>query len=269
MLMAAALSFYAVVSLVPLCVIGLWFLSRFVGVDQAYYFMSRLVEQYVASGSDRIMSELDLIWQQGSTLLTGGLLGLLPLVWAGLGFYETLERILTEAWAGQPLRGFLHRKLVTLVTFLCAFLFFGASVATSTFLASLKLGWFYQPSSALLPFVLSVAMFFLLYKFLPNANVPSNLAFKAALVAGVLWEVSKGLFANLIEASAAQRGLIYGSLTGVMVLMFWIFVSGIILLLGAELAAAYHFAEEGERCATDQTTGDGTSAELDGPWRCA
>ena len=98
-------------------------------------------------------------------------------------------------------------------------------------------------------------MFFLLYKFLLNANVPSNLAFKAALVAGVLWEVSKGLFANLIEASAAQRGLIYGSLTGVIVLMFWIFVTGIILLLGAELAAAYHFAEEEERCATDQTIG--------------
>ena len=122
MLMAAALSFYAVVSLVPLCVLGLWILSRFVGVDQAYYFISRLVEQYVASGSDRIMREVDLIWQQGSTLLTGGLLGLLPL-WAGLGFYETLERILTEAWAGQPLRGFLHRKLVTLATFLCASLF--------------------------------------------------------------------------------------------------------------------------------------------------
>ena len=73
------------------------------------------------------MREVDLIWQQGSTLLTGGLLGLLPLVWAGLGFYETLECILTEAWAGQPLRGFLHRKLVTLTTFLCASLFWCVS----------------------------------------------------------------------------------------------------------------------------------------------
>ena len=105
--------------------------------------------------------------------------------------------------------------------------------------------WFWRLMARVLPFIFSVTMFFLLYKFLPNAKVPGRLALKAATFAGVLWELSKTYFTRHITQGETFQHL-YGSLTGVVVLMFWIYFSAAILLLGAEFAAAYHLDENPE-----------------------
>jgi membrane protein len=258
LLLAAALSFYGVVSLIPLCFLMLWALSHWFGPEEAYQMVAQLVHQHVPQAAEVILGRVQGIRQDSARWMTGSLWGLLPLVWAGWGFYETLERILTEAWAGRPLRGYLQRKLITLMILLGAGIFFIASLLMTTALtAFLRFGsrflglspqdfsWLWHLTARLLPFVFSVTMFFLLYKFLPNTKVPARLAIKAAAVAGILWELSKSLFTRFIARGPTFQHL-YGSLTGVVVLMFWIYFSAVILLLGAELAAAYHFDESGE-----------------------
>ena len=253
LLLAAALSFYALVSLIPLCFLALWALSHWFGPEAAYRMVVQLVRQEIPQAAEVIIGQVDVIRQGSARWMTGSLWGLLLLVWAGAGFCETLERILTAAWAGRPLRGYLQRKWITFLTFLCAAVFFGASMlatAALTTIARLDIRvvglsprdfpWLWNILAALLPFVLSVIMFFLLYKFLPNASVPTGLALKAAACAGVAWEFSKILFARFIARHQTYEHL-YGSLTGVVVFMLWIYLSAVILLMGAELAAAYHF----------------------------
>lgn len=253
MLLAAALSFYGLFSLIPLCFLGLWELSRWFGPEQAHRMVAQLVRQYVPQSADILIGQVEVIRQGSDRWMTGSLWGLLPLAWAGSQFYETLERILTAAWAGRPLRGYFHRKLITLLTFLCAMLFFGVSLLVTTALTTITrldikiLGvaardfpWLWKLVSTALPFVFSVATFFLLYKFLPNATVPTGLAFKTAAIVGVLWEFSKSRFADFIAREEMYQHF-YGSLTGVVVFMFWVYFSAIMLLLGAEVAAAYHF----------------------------
>ena len=259
LLLAAALSFYALVSFIPLCFLALWALSRWFGPEEAYRMVVQLVHEEIPQAADVIIGQVDAIRQASARWMTGSLWGLLPLVWAGAAFCETLERILTAAWAGRPLRGYLQRKWVTFLTFLCAALFFGASMLATAALNTtarldikvLGLSPHDLPSlwnllGALLPFVLSVIMFFLLYKFLLNASVPTGLALKAAAFAGVAWEFSKILFARFIARHQTYEHL-YGSLTGVVVLMLWVYFSAVILLMGAELAAAYHFDTGAQR----------------------
>lgn len=257
-LLAAALSFYGLISLIPLCFLGLWELSHWFGPAAGHRMIAQLVRQNVPEASGFLLGQVDAIRKGSDQWMTGTLWGLLPLVWAGSQFYETLERILTAAWAGRPMRGYFHRKLVTLLTFLCASLFFGVSLLVTSALTTITqmdikvLGvgpkdfpWLWKLAATGLPYVFSVAMFFFLYKFLPNAKVPGMVAFKAAAVTGVAWEYSKTLFASFVAQEKTYQHL-YGSLTSVVVFMFWLYFSAVILLLGAEFAAAYHF-DGGER----------------------
>jgi membrane protein len=257
-LLAAALSFYGLLSLIPLCFLGLWALSHWFGPDEAYRLVVQLVRQNIPLGAEVLIGQMNAVRHGSASWMTGSLWGLLPLVWASSQFYETLERIMTAGWAGRPLRGYLARKLLALLTLLCAGLFFGASLLATTTLAALQhwqlkfLGitapefpWLWRLAMAALPFVLSITLFFLLYRFMPNAKVPGMLALKAATAAGVLWELSKSGFARFISREGTYQNM-YGSLTNVVVFMLWIYVSAVILLLGAEFAAAYHFDERAE-----------------------
>ncbi|NCO39138.1 MAG: hypothetical protein COZ06_29440 [Armatimonadetes bacterium CG_4_10_14_3_um_filter_66_18] len=271
LLLAAALSFYGLLSLIPLSFLGLWALSRWFGPDEAYRMAVQLVRQNIPLGADVLIGQMNAVRHGSASWMTGSLWGLLPLVWASSQFYETLERIMSAGWAGRPLRGYLARKSLALLTLLCAGVFFGASLLATTTLAALQ-HWqlrlfgitapefprLWHLAMTALPFVLSITLFFLLYKFLPNAKVPGMLALKAATVAGVLWELSKSSFARFISRETTYQNL-YGPLTNVVVFMLWIYVSALILLLGAEFAAAYHFdeSEESRRAeALPQGTGE-------------
>jgi membrane protein len=243
------------ISLIPLCFIALWILSHWFSPEQSREMIAELVHRQVPQAAEVLLSQVKVIRHGGQQWMTGSLWGLIPLIWSGAQFYETLERILTAAWARRPLRGYLHRKLVTFLTLLCATLFFGVSLlATSTLAAVMHLEikvlgvmprdfpWLWKLTGQALPFLSSVLMFFLLYKFLPNTKVPGWLAFKAAVVAGIVWEYSKSVFSRFVAQEELYQHL-YGSLSSVVVFMFWIYFSAVILLLGAELAAAYHFDE--------------------------
>jgi len=252
LLLATALSFYGLVSLIPLGFLLLWALSHWFAPEEAYQMVRQLAHQHIPQAAEVVLGQVQMIRRDSAQWMTGSLWGLLPLVWAGWGFLETLERILTAAWAGRPMRGYLQRKFVTLLTLLGAGVFFIASLLITTALTTLQrldlhllglspsdFSWLWHLLARGLPFAFSVTMFFLLYKFLPNAKVPGKLAFFAAVVAGVLWELSKSFFARFIARGETFQHL-YGSLTGVVVLMFWVYFSAAILLLGAEFGAAYH-----------------------------
>jgi membrane protein len=78
-------------------------------------------------------------------------------------------------------------------------------------------------------------MFLLMYQFLPQERVQWGKAIIGAGVAAVLWELSRIVFADLVAHSAGY-GKLYGSLAGTVVMTVWMYLSAIIMLLGAELS---------------------------------
>jgi membrane protein len=91
--------------------------------------------------------------------------------------------------------------------------------------------------SRLLPYVLVCAAFTFIYIFLPNTKVKFSAALVGGLLAGILWESGGWGFAAFISSSSKYTA-IYSSFAIVIMFMIWLYVSWLILLLGAQ--AAYY-----------------------------
>ncbi len=82
--------------------------------------------------------------------------------------------------------------------------------------------------------IFSVALFFLLYRFVPNRRVSNLQALGAAVIAAILWEVAKQLFRWYVT-SVGIYSEVYGPLGVLVALVMWIYYSAIVFVLGAEM----------------------------------
>ena len=88
------------------------------------------------------------------------------------------------------------------------------------------------------PWGITFLIFLMVYRFVPNTKTYWRYVWPGALVAAVLFEVAKSLFVWYLD-NLAIYNQVYGSLTSVIVLLLWIYVSSLILILGAELSSEY------------------------------
>ena len=121
-------------------------------------------------------------------------------------------------------------------------------LAATTMLASLESTWIVtrleqvpvlgaivENLGRAVPYTLIVAAFTFLYVFIPNTRVRLRPAFIGGLVGGLAWATSGYLFAKLVVAAGSTES-IYGGAAIVLVLMFWLYISWLVLLLGSALA---------------------------------
>ena len=97
---------------------------------------------------------------------------------------------------------------------------------------------FWAVVANVLPWLFTVGMVFLLYKFMPNTYVPWQLALGTAIPVGVLWEIMKRIFTSIVVSSTFFRS-VYGSMAGFIILLIWVYMSSVLILFGAELGAAW------------------------------
>ena len=90
----------------------------------------------------------------------------------------------------------------------------------------------------LLPYVLIIAAFTFIYMLVPNTRVQIRSALYGALIAGALWESSGMLFTSFVSGSKSYTA-IYSGFAIALVFMIWLYLSWIILLVGASIAF-YH-----------------------------
>ncbi|MDF2439391.1 MAG: rane protein, partial [Abditibacteriota bacterium] len=83
-------------------------------------------------------------------------------------------------------------------------------------------------------------MFLMIYRFLPNAEpgCRGRTALVSAIVATFVLELAKYGFTKYLP-DAARYGAVYGGVASVVLMMMWLYISSSIILLGAEVAAAY------------------------------
>ncbi len=87
----------------------------------------------------------------------------------------------------------------------------------------------------LLPFFITVVAFFIVYFVLPNAEVNPLAALGGAVFGAFLWELSKWVFdVYIVYFSTIPK--FYGTLGNILIFVFWIYLSWLFLLLGAEVA---------------------------------
>lgn len=99
-------------------------------------------------------------------------------------------------------------------------------------------------------FLIAIAVFFLIYKLMPDCRVRSSEALAGAVVATVLWEADWKIFAQLVPVFDSQR--VYGTTGFIIALLTWVYASSLIALFGASFSAKLYRPERLEEAAKGQ-----------------
>jgi len=249
-IMAAATAFYSLLSLVPLALLAISIFGHFLGAEEAHRKVVSLVQAAVPGSSQPLVGAIRIIASKGSRWFVN-LVALFGLLWSGLSLLSNLSLFLTRAWTDQPGgRTFLGRRLIALAALAAAGIIFFLMVVFTSVVSSFRdhperLGALSRlvldlnvPLNWVVYGLINVAMFFLLFRFLPAAEVSARAALMGALPAAVLWHFSRALF-GLLVTSSSRYGHVYGPLAGVVIFLLWVYYSAMILFFCAEIAAAY------------------------------
>jgi membrane protein len=102
---------------------------------------------------------------------------------------------------------------------------------------------------AVIPWMLSVMVFTLIYAAVPNCRVPIKHALIGGIITALVSELAKNLFVMVM--SQGSWSVIYGAFAAVPLFLFWIYLSWNILLGGAELVRALSVYEDDESVAAE------------------
>jgi membrane protein len=94
----------------------------------------------------------------------------------------------------------------------------------------------------LLPYALVAAVFTCMYSFIPNAHVQFRAALIGGVTAGIIWGLVGRIYTVLI-LSSSQMVAIYTGFAIVLTTLIWVYLSWLILLIGAQLAFYVQFPQ--------------------------
>ncbi len=176
-----------------------------------------------------------------------GLFGLIGLVWAASALMSAIRNGVDAAWDAHARRHYVRGKLLDLALVAGFGVLFAASLTMTITLRLLTdggvvgealsgVGW--ELGRVLIPVLLSFVTFSLVFRILPPVRTHLRDVWIGALVSAVLFEMAKvGL--SLYFSSFSDYSEVYGSLGAVISFLFFVYVGACILLIGAELAAAW------------------------------
>jgi membrane protein len=247
--MAAAIAYYALFSFFPVVLLMVTVSSFFFSSAMAQKEVITWAERYIPPSGDLIRANVGQILRARGTASMVALLGLL---WSASSVFTALDRAINRAWDVTELRPFWRQKLLAFSMIVGAGGLLLVSIVSTTFfnvIRRLRLplpGWqlsgqglmFSNLFSTLLPVTLTISIFLLLYKILPNTTVGWSDVWLGALLTGLGWELAKYLFTQYL-ASFASYNLVYGSVALIIAFLAWSYYTGLILILGAEFTAEY------------------------------
>jgi membrane protein len=237
---AAALCFTTLLSLVPLAAVTL---SVFVAVPVFETFATEvqrfIFENFVPASGTILQQQLTELTTKAAKM-TG--LGIAFLTLSALLLMDTIEGAINDIWHISAQRKALPRFMVYWAMLTLGPLLIGASLAGTSYLASLPLlsdaALLLEIKTrllGLLPFLATTLACTLLYAVVPNTHVPLRNALSGAVVAAILFELAKKGFAFYIT-TFSQYETIYGALAAIPVFLIWLYISWAVVLLGAELS---------------------------------
>jgi len=179
-----------------------------------------------------------------------GAVSIVLLLWSASAMFAAISRSINRVWDVHKDRPFHIRKLRDIsMAFGIGALFLFSMGATSVFsiLRGLDVPFIAGASdfgARLLGFFISLGIFLILFKFIPNTKTYWRHIWPGALLSAILFETGKTLFVFYLDHFARYES-VYGSVGSVIILLFWIYISAMILILGAEFSAEYGRMREG------------------------
>jgi membrane protein len=245
---AASIAYYALLSLFPFLLLVLSVLGSLTSDAQSRDVVVRFVFKYFPRQFDFMTGQLDAF--RGQTLRLG-VGGLLALTWASLGVFNAVSSAIDHAWGVERRRSFLMHRFVSFLMMVSAGAIFIIALILASIAKVAETNWFWEfvARSRWLIWLSAVTANFgatillilcvgLLFYFIPNTTMRFRHVWPGAIVTGLLWRGALAAF-SWYARDLARFNAVHGSITAVVIFLFWVYISAVILLYGVEMTAAY------------------------------
>jgi membrane protein len=197
---------------------------------------------HLHSAVDKIFDYVD-----RTNFTTLGTIGIIGMVLAALGVVGSIEQSMNAIWQTRTGRA-LGRKIIDYMALMILLpISVNLALATGTAMQSNTLYTKIQvimPAMMfgfilkLLPVLILILTFTLLYRFIPNTRVEYIPALAGGIFGGLSWYLVQIIYIKL-QIGVAKYNAIYGSFATLPLFFLWIYVAWVVFLLGAEVAFAF------------------------------
>ncbi|MEM7016589.1 MAG: virulence factor BrkB family protein [Pseudomonadota bacterium] len=233
---ASALSYTTLLSLVPLMTVIFMVFSAFPAFKSLEADIQNFIfSNFVPAAGETVRDYLQTFAEKSAGLTT---IGICFLIVTALMMIQTIDVALNNIWRAQKTRNLMRNFTIYWSLLTLSPVLLGAGMFLSSYLMSLSwlaveqsiwqvlLGW--------LPFLTTTIAFTLMYLIVPNRSVPWLPAVVGGILAAITFEAAKKGFAVYVTQSNSYE-TVYGALSTIPIFLGWIYISWVIILLGAEI----------------------------------
>ena len=236
----------AILSFFPFVMLLMVLIRRVFHSSAMYEVVVQLLRDYLPAGQEFVIRNLNaMVGARHQTQLVS----LVILLVTSTGIFLPLEVALNRIWGFPENRSYLGNQLISLgLSFWCgvmALVSIGMSAGNVELMEIVLRGHgtgFVRLvgflSMKIFAIGASIAIFFLIYWLLPNGKVPARAVLPTSIIMGLLFEALK--YAYILALPKLNFAEVYGPFSLSVSLMFWAFLSGLLLLTGAHLSAQEH-----------------------------
>ena len=245
------LSYVTLLSMVPLLAVIFSLLSIFPFFEKLKEEVEEFVFRNFVPELGDVLQEQILSFVDNATRMTP--FGLIVLLVIALLLLSSIDHTLNQIWRVGKNRGIILSYSIYIVVLISSPVLLGTGLAANSYLVSLggiEEGSDFSAIKLILSsihFLGSFLFFLLLYIVVPHTKVHFWSAVFGALIATLLFELSKSVFALYFIHFPVYQA-IYGALAVIPLLFVWVFISWVVVLVGAQISASLDgFLEENKK----------------------
>ncbi|SDF12399.1 YihY family inner membrane protein [Halorubrum xinjiangense] len=248
--LAAAIAYYAFVSLVPALLLLVVVATAVFGETIAAELVASTGNFLTPAGEEAVVAAVS----SAGGRTGASLLGLGVLLWSTLKVFRGLDTAFVSLYGGDEPPGFLKQVADAASVVVAVGVGIGVMVAVGAFVAAADAVPLVGVASVLaLPLFLA-AVFFPMYYILPQPSIGVREALPGAAFAAVCWTLLQAGFQ--VYAAGAAQYQVYGVIGGILLLVTWLYLAAVVVVLGGAVNVVLAGrGDDGDRLGNDRGAG--------------
>jgi membrane protein len=244
-LLAAGVAYYAFLAIFPALVAIVSIYGLFADPATITEQLKSLTEALPGQARQVITDQVTALAARRTALGIGLIISILIALWSASGGISNMLTAITTAYDEEEKRGFIKKRLLSLALTVGAILFMlimlGIVAVLPPLLNSIfgsgALKWVFQVLGWLVLMVIVMVVLGILYRIAPDRDAPKiKWVSVGAIVATVIWLLASIGF-SIYSSTFGNYAKTYGVFAGIVVLLFWLWLTSYAILLGAEINA--------------------------------